>query len=565
MVAKKTKKTQVKTAKSKAKLPASRMGKVRKASSSLWTPRKIDGSNLWRTTRFESQNWDGLQVWVPVDPYSSEERQGFRTAMENPYVWRANRIISKLVAGQGYTTDIVPRIEEDIPKEQLDNWVQTAQIYVPYFEKEMTPDAIKDFIDKMSLDMDLGENIFNGYFTSREQGRGILALTPIDRDDEGKEQLPEAIRFIRPEFTLRPFLDQNTGELVGVQIVGLKSTQNFILPIKRMIYITNAFNQELFSDFFGESQVARIADPANVLNIIFAEDFLHAAEHTWHQPKVFGVPIQPQDFGKEETVLDNFLTRNAENKGQDIAVVQNPDGEGGVKLLSQTTNSGDIAGLERIVVRCVKVILAYYNLPGFMLSEGETGSLGGNANAEEIDMFINAEILPERIKLENMVEKQFYDRILCVLFACEDIKDVPIKLKHKFNKPRLSSIFRADLYEIGKDMVQEGLIDKDGLIELVGMEQFTKDDASTSSGEDASPGKNRWVRPRDNSWLKRGWKNNQWSDKKSNIPNITWTQNGNPASDWQPPKPFTNQHSSWPPQKVEDKEGNTVWPKKTAV
>jgi len=71
--------------------------------------RQIDTSALWRQPRFDRGDWGGLQVWVPIDPYTSQERLDFRAAMENPYIYRANWIISKLVAGQGYTTEIVPR------------------------------------------------------------------------------------------------------------------------------------------------------------------------------------------------------------------------------------------------------------------------------------------------------------------------------------------------------------------------------------------------------------------------------------------------------------------------
>lgn len=543
MVTKKNKssKSQVKTAK-RSQGPAL---KIKVANSQ----RRLDPGSLWRSPRYDKADWEGLQVWVPVDPYSTEERKGFRTAMSNAYVWRANRIITKLVAGQGYTTDIVPRKEEEVEKEQLEEWQTTKKLMVPYLNKEMTPEEIKDFIDKKSTDMDLDQQIFNGYFTSREQGRCVLGLTPIDRDENDKWQFPTSIRYIRPEFTLRPFLSQDTGELVGVQIVGLTSNQQFILPNERMIYITNDFNLELFSDYFGDSQVARVVDAANVLNIIFADDFLHASESTWHQPKVFAVPIQPQDFGNEETVLDEFLKKNENAKGQDIAVTANPDGEGGVKLLSSNTNSGDIAGLERIVIRCIKVILAYYNIPGFMLSEGDLGKLGGNSNNEEIDMFINTEILPERIKLENMVNSQFYDKMLMVLFDVEDTELIPVKLKHKFNKPKLTSIFRADLYEIGKDMVNEGLMDKDGLIDMLGLEEFTKDKMTYSQGEDNDPGKNTWVR-------------NQWQENQN--PSVRMVWEGMPAG-WEPPRPWTNQHGQWPNQSIEHTRTEIPRKKKMAV
>jgi len=496
--------------------------------------RQIDTSALWRQPRFDRGDWAGLQVWVPIDPYTSQERLDFRAAMENPYIYRANWIISKLVAGQGYTTDIVPRAEEEIESDQLDQWKQT-EIDVPFFGKKMTPQKIQDFVDKISIQMDLPEQIFNGYLTSREQGRCVLGLTPIDRDEQTEDwQLPDSIRLIRPEFTLRPFLDHNTAELIGVQIVGLTSNQQFILPAERMIYIENGFNNQLFSDHYGVSQVSRVTDCANVLNLIYADDFLHAAEATWHQPKVFGVPIQPQDFGDESTILDDFLSKNANAKGQDIAVVLNPDGEGGVKLLSSSTNSGDISGLETIVVRCIKVVLAYYNLPGFMLSEGDSGSLGGNSNMEEIDMFINAEIVPERIKLENMVEKQFYDRILAILFHENDPNNVPLVLKHKFNKPKLASIFRADLYEMGKDMVAEGLMDKDGLIEMLGLEQFQKEKITYTEGADPTPNERTWIR-------------NRWSEGQQLPVKMVWEAM---PQGWVAPHPWSNQHGAWPQQEV---------------
>lgn len=521
-MATKRKKSQVKTAR---KRPTSRF-----KGAAMSTKRVIDSASLWRgNSRFENADWDGLQVWAPVDPYDQRQRLQFRAAMQNAYVYRANWIITKLVAGQGYTTEILPRQDEELQTEELDQWKMSGEIEVPYLNKTMTPQKLQDFIDKLGTSMDLAGQIFNAYITAREQGRGVLAMTPIDRDETtGQWQLPTSIQYIRPEFTLRPYLDQNTAEMVGVQIVGLKSTQQFILPIERTIYIENGFNQELFSDHYGDSQVDRVTDAANVLNLIFADDFLHAAESTWHQPKVFGVPIQPQDFGNEEEILDTFLSRNANSKGQDVAVVMNPDGQGGVTLLNSTTNSGDIAGLERIVVRCIKLILAYYNLPGFMLSEGEGGSLGGNANTEEIDMFVNTEILPERIKLENMLAQQYYDKILSVLFQTEDVNSIPVKMVHKFNKPRITSIFRPDLYEMGKDMVVQGLIDKDGLIEMMGVEQFTDEKKTYSQGEDTNPETDTWKR-------------SDWDNR----PQITLSWDKTPMG-WSPPKPFSNQHGQWP-------------------
>ena len=457
--------------------------KIKTASSK----RVIDTSDMWqKQINFDKDTWDGLQVWAPIDPYTVQKRLEFRAAMQNSYVYRANWIISKLVAGQGYTTKA-----ESIDGLPLDEWESTEKIHVPYLNKELTPVEIRKFVDKISTDMNLSEGIFNGYITSREQGRCALAMTPIDRDEQGRWQLPTSIQFIRPEYTLRPYLDHKTAEMIGVQIIGLKSTQQTILPIERCIYMLNGFNQKLFSDQYGDSQVDRITDAAKVLNIIFADDLLQVAEKSWHQPKVFGVPIRPEDYGKEDTILSDFLQANSNSKGQDIAVTQNPDGKGGVTILSGTTNSGDIAGLERIIIRCIKAVLAFYNLPAFMLSEGETGNLGGDKNTEEIDMFYNTEIAPETIKLENMVNTQYYDKVMGVLFMGEEL---PFKITHHFNKPKITTILRPDLYEMGKDMLLNGIIDKEGLIEMLGVEQYRGNELNKTEGADINPESDTWVK-----------------------------------------------------------------------
>ena len=113
----------------------------------------------------QAGQYQGLQVWAPMDPYLGTQRREFKSAMTNPYVYRASRIQTTYVTGQGYTTEIVPRREEDLPDEQLDEWQRTTSYDVPYLNKKMTAEQIKDKIDKMALDLDLASNIFNAYMT----------------------------------------------------------------------------------------------------------------------------------------------------------------------------------------------------------------------------------------------------------------------------------------------------------------------------------------------------------------------------------------------------------------
>jgi len=458
-------------------------------------PQRNFSRDKWRVLRGNTVEFQGIQVFAPVDPYRSVERKEFRSAMTNPYVYRASRIQATMTVGQGYTTTIVPRIEEEVPDDQLENWGHTEEIEVPGLpNRKFTPEQIKDKIDKMAVDMDLATNVFNAYMTAIEQGRCVLALTPLETDDEGQFFMPESIRLIRPEFTERPVLNEDTSELEGVRIIGVRSpTRDNILPKGRMIYIMHGFNNELFSDYYGDSKVSRVSDEANTLNIVLNQDYERAAENTWHKPPIYSVPIPPQEFGNEESVLNQFLAKANESKGQSIAVTgpSNPE-ETGVTVLNTPVNA-DIGGLEIIRTGLIKAIITAYGLPGFMLAEGDIGKLGGNANIEEIDSYLNTEIRPERIILEHTLEGQYYDTILGIMFKQPDARKIPVKIKIKFNKPRLVTLLTPDMFNVLTGMAQLGLIDESGLRDILGLEDIDKETLSKGAqGSAGNPGFNRW-------------------------------------------------------------------------
>ena len=490
----------------------------RVASTSNESGRSFDRS-MWRRMNGQEGNFQGLQVWHPMDPYSGLQRKEFRSAMTNPYVYRASRIHTTFTTGQGYTTEIVPRHEEDVPEEQLDEWQRTKTYHVPYFNKEMTAEQIKDKVDKLALNLDLATNLFNVYFTALEQGRCVLALTPLDPDEDGNWRLPEQIRLIRSEFTERPVLDDNTGELIGVRIIGVRSQiRDNIIPSERMIYVMHGFNNELFSDYYGDSKVARVSDEANTLNIVLNQDYERAAESAWYKPPVFSVPISPQEAGNEDNVLASFINKINDSKGQAIAVTgpSNPE-ETGVEVLNTPVNA-DVGGLEIIRIGLIKSIITAFGLPGFLLAEGDVGNLGGNANIEEVDAYINQEIRPERIILEDAVEKQFYDRILAILFQTGDALSVPCKIKFKFNKPKLLTLVTPDMFQVLTGMVQMGLIDASGIKDLLGLDELDKDTVSKGAQGGADPTQNKLNNFRQPVQI------NLWQDALGN-PHVT-------AADW---------------------------------
>ena len=488
--------------------------------------RSFTAPSDWRRWNVTEGTFQGLQVFYPVDPYKQNERKEFRSAMNNVYVYRATRIMTTLVVGQGFSTEIMPRIEEEVEDSEL-QWFNNQQIYVPYWDQTISMSELKERIDKLAVDVELAEQVFNGYYTSLEQGRCVLAMTPLNADEEsGKYPLPEQIRYIRPEFTLRPILDANTAELRGCYIVGARSNRMpSAIEAERMLYITHGFNNELFSDFYGDSKVSRISDIANNLNLVLNQDYERVAEQTWHKPNVWLLPIPPQMAGKEEQITAEFLTNNNQNaKGRDIAIpVTAVKDENIVQKIPNSSNqAGDVGALETIRVGLVKAIVTAFGMPGFLLDEGDYGALGGNVQMEQVDMYLNTEIRPERLKIENMLEKQFYDRLLCILFDKENPNELEVRIRHRYNKPTVMSLLNSDMLNALDYLVQKNWIGPRAVMEILHLEQYQKE--TLAKGEALSPDILRDTGP--NLVMPQGWN----TSPTSNL--------GQPPTGWKTDTPY---------------------------
>lgn len=424
-----------------------------------------------------------LTVFPAVDPYTPKQRALFRALMnESNWILRANVIIQKLVMTRS-TSDIMPRAETELKEEELKKWQEKPEIYVPYWDKKYSPTYIKKWIDKLYLKLKIPAVLFNAYLIMREQGRCAVGMFPEERNAEsGKYVIPQAFRYIEAEYTRRPVLNFDTGELAAVEIVGISSNGGR-LDANRCVYMTNSDNLNLFSRYYGRSLVEPVQSQGKTLQTIYDSDFPHAAEFTWHKPNIFQITIPARDYDKVDKVQDEFNRKINDNSGKDISVTQ------AVELLNSGggSNSGDISGLIAIVNEDVDAILGFYNIPPFMVSKSKEGALGGNNKREEIDAFLETEIKPEQEIMENIVEDQIYDRILAILFNVEpeevsNPEKCPVKMKHFFDKPHIVTSVDLEQYEIAKDQRNEGLIDTEDLLDKFGLRSDLQDDTITGGG-----------------------------------------------------------------------------------
>jgi len=466
-----------------------------------------------------------LFIFPSQDPYTALQRMEFRAVHENvSWINRALKIMKSTVTGWGYTASAEPRDEdEQIPDDEMDNWKENTRFSIPWAQEEVivaengeqsggwTVAEIEKFVYNLSIKLDLQSHVSRCYLYTMEQGQcGILLLpewkftedgTAVEDSTEEKPahfMMPKVLRTLRPEHVVKIWLNMDTGEMSSLQIIGL-SSRGGKMPVERLIWFTSDYNLEFNSDYYGISRILPLLDTGKVMVILYGKDFTEAAQYTWHQPRIFQVTIPTRDYKKVSEVLRKFLSKANNSAGRDIAVTQS------VEPIVTNSNSGDITGLISMDDHLIDQVAGFFNIPPFLLSKGKAGNLGGNAQLEEIDAFLNVEVRPQQEILESFIEKQFYDRILQALFQEENIEKIPIKLVHNMVRPDIRTIFDKDQYEILLDLLQKNVISMDKFLERMNLVDAKKDDLTVSRGEDTTPGKN--IFPRRNSRKK----NPHWS------------------------------------------------------
>lgn len=429
--------------------------------------------------------FQNFQIFPSVDPYPAELRQLLRILNEeNPWIVRSQKIIQKLVVRE-FTTEVIPRDTLGMTPEELEKWKETP-MDVPFFDEPVTPTQIKDWIDNYSQTLDLKDLIFDAYMFAREQGRSAIGMFPEQRDEDGKYQMPQVLRLIRPELLRRPIVSFQTSELIAVEVTGLTSNGSRF-DANRLIYLQKGKNLDLFSDFYGISDLRALADIGKVGLILYGRDYLAATINTWHTPLIFKHTVPGKDFSQINAIMDQFNLDLANNAGKDISVSYNVD------LLPSTSNPGDIAGLVLIDNQQIETISGTTGIPLFLLSKGKAGNLGGNANQEEIDGFIQDELEPEQEFLEQVIERQFYDRVLAIMFDVEprDVGKVPLRIMHNFETPVIQVETDPAQFNMNMNLVDRGVTTMEKVMDKMGLSDLLVGDSS-STGGDTSPSQKTW-------------------------------------------------------------------------
>lgn len=421
-----------------------------------------------------------LIIYPSIDPYDPEVRAMTRLLMEeNPIILQSSEILQQLVVTDS-TRSIQPRKEVELPEGTLDSWM-LKPIYVPYWDREVTPKDILTWIDGYAKTLDFDSLLFDAYLFMREQGRTCIGMFPLDRKRNGMLQLPQALKIIRPELLRRPIVDLDTGEMVGVEVSNLTSNGS-VISSKRCVYFNFSKNLQLFGDFYGRIPIRSLIDAGKVILFILGRDWNEATLQTWHTKPIFKHTLPSKDWSKVKPLLDEFNQMMESSQNKTISVSNN------VELLNPSgTDSGDIAGINEILNEAIKIINGFDNIPLFMIGHGEAGNLGGNANREEVQAFLKTKIKPQQELMEHIAEDQFYDRILAILFHLEpeDVGELPVKINHNFEKPNISIPITTDIWNIMMFLVDNNYTTMEKVMEEFGMRHLMTN--SADMGTDTSP------------------------------------------------------------------------------
>lgn len=422
-----------------------------------------------------------LTIFPSIDPYDPSLRALLRILMEeNPWILEGIEILQRLIVSES-TRQLVPRTEEDLPEDSLELWKQNTLIYVPYFKKKVSPKVLESWLDNYFKKLDFDSLLFDAFAFLAEQGRTCIGMFPAERKANGKLPLPQALKLIRPELLRRPIVDYDTGELKGVEVSNYTGN-GALLDAKRCIYMNLSKNLQLFGDFYGKSMIRSLADVGKVQLQIYGIDWLQAAISTWHTSPIFKHTMPSKDWSVIKQKMDDF---NAAMEGAMNKIVSISNN---VELLNPNgTDSGDIMGLNDIEQRSFEVIAGKLGIPLYMYSRGKQGNLGGNANREEIEAFLNGKIKPMQDLLEKIAEDQAYDRVLAILWEVEpeQVSNVPVKLLHRFEKPNISTPITKDEWEVMMTLLANNKTTWEQVMEHFGLRNMMVD--SPTLGTDTTP------------------------------------------------------------------------------
>jgi|GEM_PF-4677237 len=391
-----------------------------------------------KPSKIKTAQGTSMIVVHPVDPFSQQEREEAREISQHSYVNRLLRILVNTSVGNGFT-----------------------------IESRLGAESDED-IGKKIKNLDLDTLSYSLLFNALVEGRSAGVFTSDNQ-----------IRNVSPEYLQRPVVDQDTGEMVGVYVVGAK---NNIVESKDLVYLALGQINELFSDYYGMSRVISILEEAKALHQIQSVDFKNIAFKSWFTPPIYSVPVPPQEYGNEEGVLHEFLQNVSNMDGAITAVTRSSNKEDiGVEILSQQqigANAGN--PLIPMTESLIKVISSTLGVPGFMVEAIETGSLGTSVNVAQMDSFINTEILPLQRILEQVLQTQVLDR----LFGEDNVSI-------KFLRPNLSTLLTPEQYGLFKQMVVDGHMTNDDLKEKLGLGQPTKFSVARGIASDEDTSKNK--------------------------------------------------------------------------
>lgn len=440
-----------------------------------------------------------LVIYPSIDPYDPEVRAMARLLLEeNPIILASSEILQQLIITDS-TRTVEPRNETELPEGELKKWEEIS-IYVPYWDKEISPKELLKWFDGYCKSLSVDSLAFDAFLFVREQGRTCIGMFPLQRRSNGMLPLPQALKLIRPELLRRPIVNLDTGEMAGVEVSNL-TTNGSVLDSRRAVYFNHSKNLELFGDFYGKIPIRSLIDVGKVILFIFGRDWLEAVLQTWHTKPIFKHTLPSKDWSKVKPILDEFNTLMEQSQNKTVSVTNN------VELLNPNgTDAGDIAGINAILELAIKVINGFDNIPLYMVGQGETGNLGGNANKEEVEAFLKTKVKPQQEFYENILKDQLYDRVLAILWNVEpeEIDQVPIQFFHNFEKPNISVKFSMDEWNIMMFLVDNNFTTMEDVLELFGLRHIMTNPADI--GSDTSPATktyNPHIRNRHPTWSRK--------------------------------------------------------------
>lgn len=393
------------------------------------------------------------------NPYNDTHLQRFEAAGRRN--WAVKSAISVreffiFAKGTELIFDLPESVKEGLTAQEVEQELNKRKKENPTWE------SVRQNIAKLDESLNLVEQIPIFYWQCILFGRGLILKVLEETEGDTEDTIQnEVIKKLLPINTRRlgdPILDHdNDMAFEGVYVDGQ--------PLDKSALIYGTYQPVQISphtEWFGYTPLESIINLAEGLNIFWEEDVKEIQRSAWLASILLEINTAGLTRTQAQTRIKNVIDQI--KAGKFIGINQM-----GITA-TQLKLDGDLAGLVEMAEKQESKIFKALQVPQFLV---QSEDIANRATADKsAELFLNGVIARDQRWLENILEVQWYEKLLRKELKLKDDKPLPFRIRREFNTPRVSEFI--DLTDAVVKLVESNIWDKQKANEVLDSEEVTE-------------------------------------------------------------------------------------------